>query len=98
MFGKSEEILTELKRLSRLKWRKIMNKEQLKRGNELQKSIDTLDDLSRLMYTPYPQFSGTEKAVNSAGFDKDTLDELKEVILDFCSYRKAELQEEFDSL
>lgn len=75
-----------------------MNKEILKRANDITKTISTLDDLNRIIYTPYPQFSSNDTKVNSASFDEETLKKLKETIKNFIETRKAELKEEFENL
>lgn len=75
-----------------------MNKEALDKANSLVRSIDVLDDLNSIMCKPYPQFLCSNNEVNSAAFDKETLEQLKTTIKDFIEKRKIELQEKFKSL
>lgn len=75
-----------------------MNRETLKLANEITRSIDVLNDLDCIMCAHYPQFSGHDRAVNSAAFDEETLKRLKEVIKSFSDERRKELQEEFEKL
>lgn len=75
-----------------------MNKETLKRANDIIKTIENLDKLSSVMYVPYPQFESSDRSVNSAGFEKETLEKLKAVIQEFIKERKSELTEELEKL
>lgn len=75
-----------------------MDKTTLDQANSLMSTIEVLDDLSFVMSRPYPQFSCSDKNVNSASFDKETLEQLKMTIKDFIEKRKKELQEKFKSL
>ena len=75
-----------------------MNKETLERANEIVKTIENLDKLSSVMYVPYPQFESSDRSVNSACFEKATLEKLKEVIQEFIKERRAELTKEFEDL
>lgn len=75
-----------------------MDKKTLEQANSLISTIDVLDDLNFVMNRPYPQFSCNDKDVNSAAFDKETLEQLKTTIKDFIEKRKIELQEKFKSL
>lgn len=75
-----------------------MNKETLENANKLVNVMDTLNDLNRIMYDSFPQFSGYDRNVNSAAFDDETLKRLKEVIKNFVDVRREELQEEFEKL
>ena len=75
-----------------------MNKKTLEYANSILRTIDVLDDLRRIMFVPYPQFSSNDISVNSAAFDEETLKKLKEVIKNFVDNRATELREEFENL
>lgn len=75
-----------------------MNKESLDKANSIMTTIKVLDDLNSIMYKPYPQFSCSDRDVNSAAFDGKTLEELKNTIRQYIEKRKMELQEEFELL
>lgn len=60
--------------------------------------MKALDNLNHIMNVPHPQFSCSDAEVNSACFDKITLNNLKITIKDFTEKRKLELQKEFESL
>lgn len=75
-----------------------MNKESLDNANSIMTTIKALDDLNSIMYKPYPQFSCSDRGVNSAAFDGKTLEELKNTIRQYIEKRKQELQEEFKAL
>lgn len=67
-------------------------------ANSIISAMKVLDDLNIVMNVPYPQFSCSDMEVNSACFDKITLNNLKIIIKDFIEKRKLELQKEFESL
>lgn len=67
-------------------------------ANSIISAMKVLDDLNIVMNVPYPQFSCSDTEVNSACFDKITLNNLKIIIKDFIEKRKLELQKEFESL
>ena len=75
-----------------------MNKEILNKGNSLIREIEVLNDLNSIMCVPYPLFSSGDKDVNSVNFDKETLNELRNIIWEFIGKRKLELQKEFEAL
>lgn len=75
-----------------------MDKSILDQANSIISAIGALDNLNIVMNVPYPQFSCSDFEVNSACFDKDTLNNLKNTIKDFVEKRKLELQKEFESL
>lgn len=75
-----------------------MDKSTLDQANSLISTMKALDNLNIVMNVPYPQFSCSDVEVNSACFDKITLNNLKIVIKDFIEKRKYELQKEFESL
>lgn len=75
-----------------------MNKESLDKANSLIRTIEVLNDLNSIMRVPYPQFSCSDRDVNSAAFDGKTLEELKDTIRQYIKKRKRELQEEFEAL
>lgn len=75
-----------------------MDKTTLDQANSLMSTMKVLDDLNFIMNKPYPHFSCSDKDVNSASFDKETLEQLKTTIKDFIEKRKSELKEEFKSL
>lgn len=60
--------------------------------------MKALDNLNHIMNVPYPKFSCSDAEVNSACFDKITLNNLKITVKDFTEKRKLELQKEFESL
>ena len=75
-----------------------MNKTQLERGNKITRSLKAIDDLWKIMFVPYPQFSSCDIEVNSANFDQVTLDGLKMVITDYLKERSDALEKEFKEL
>lgn len=75
-----------------------MDKSALDQANSIISAMKVLDDLNIVMNVPYPQFSCSDMEVNSACFDKITLNNLKIIIKDFIEKRKLELQKEFESL
>lgn len=75
-----------------------MNKSTLDQANSIISAMKALDNLNIVMNVPYPQFLCSNMEVNSACFDKITLNNLKMTIKDFIEKRKIELQKEFESL
>lgn len=75
-----------------------MNKSTLDQANSIIRVMKALDNLNIVMNVPYPQFLCGNVEVNSACFDKITLNNLKMTIKDFIEKRKLELQKEFESL
>lgn len=75
-----------------------MNKSTLDQANSIISVMKALDNLNIVMNVPYPQFSCNDTEVNSACFDKITLNNLKMTTKDFIEKRKLELQKEFESL
>lgn len=75
-----------------------MDKSTLNQANSIISAMKALDNLNHIMNVPYPQFSCSDAEVNSACFDKITLNNLKITIKDFTEKRKLELQKEFESL
>lgn len=75
-----------------------MDKSTLEQANLILSAMKTLENLKFVMNVPYPQFSCSDMEVNSACFDKETLNELKTIIEDFIKKRKVELQREFEAL
>lgn len=75
-----------------------MDKKTLDQANSLMNTIKVLDDLKFVMSRPYPQFSCNDKDVNSASFDKETLEQLKTTINNFIDKRQIELQRKFETL
>lgn len=75
-----------------------MDKSILDQANSIISAMKALDNLNIIMNVPYPQFSCNDTEVNSACFDKSTLNYLKITIKDFIEKRKLELQKEFELL
>lgn len=75
-----------------------MDKSTLDQANSLINTIEILNNLNKIMNSPYPYFSNSSITVNSAFFDEETLLILKSTIKGFIEKRKNELQEKFESL
>lgn len=75
-----------------------MDKSTLDQANSINKTIKALDNLNIVMNVSYPLFYGDGIDVNSACFDKNTLNNLKITLKEFIKKRKLELQKEFELL
>lgn len=85
-----------------------MTQEELRKANELNHSLETLNKLRRIFYSPYPQirkrgksiifWTGCDIDVNFAGLDDQTCRELKDAIAATVDKRIKEVKQELGSI
>ena len=85
-----------------------MTQDELRKANELNNSLETLNMLRRIFCSPYPQvrkrgksivfWSGFNIDVSFAGLDKQTCSELKDVIAATVDKRIKEIKQEIGSI